>query len=99
MQGNPAGSGSSGGHSWSLAGRSLNGGLPKPAYNGNEEGRIIVDIVVDKAGNVTNASISTSSNISDNELRTASREAALRTKFTAGREAAKGTITYQFRLN
>ena len=99
-QGNPAGSGSSGGHSWSLAGRSLNGGLPKPAYNGNEEGRIIINIRVDRSGNVTDVSIDErNTNISDNRLRTASREAAKRTKFTAGSDIAMGTITYQFRLN
>lgn len=99
MQGNPAGSGSSGGHSWSLAGRSLNGGLPKPAYNGDQEGRIIVNIRVDRAGNVTDVSIASGSNISNKELRDASLQAAKRTKFTAGSDVAMGTITYQFRLN
>lgn len=99
MQGNPIGSGSSGGHSWSLAGRSLNGGLPKPAYNGNEEGRIIVNIRVDRSGNVTDVSIASGSNISNKELRDASLQAAKRTKFTAGSDVAMGTITYQFRLN
>lgn len=99
MQGNPAGSGSSGGHSWSLAGRSLNGGLPKPAYNGDQEGRIIVNIRVDRAGNVTDVSIASGSNIGNKELRDASLQAAKRTKFTAGSDVAMGTITYQFRLN
>lgn len=99
MQGNPAGSGSSGGHSWSLTGRSLNGGLPKPAYNGDQEGRIIVNIRVDRAGNVTDVSIASGSNISNKELRDASLQAAKRTKFTAGSDVAMGTITYQFRLN
>ena len=99
MQGNPAGSGSSGGHSWSLAGRSLNGGLPKPAYNGDEEGRVIVNIRVDRAGNVTDVSIASGTNISNKELRDASLQAAKRTKFTAGSDVAMGTITYQFRLN
>ena len=99
MQGNPAGSGSSGGHSWSLAGRSLNGGLPKPAYNGDQEGRVIVNIRVDRAGNVTDVSIASGTNISNKELRDASLQAAKRTKFTAGSDVAMGTITYQFRLN
>ena len=98
-QGNPAGSGSSGGHSWSLAGRSLNGGLPKPTYNGNEEGRVIVNIRVDRNGNVTDVSIAGGTNISNKELRDASLEAAKRTKFTSGNDVAIGTITYQFRLN
>ncbi|HPW89838.1 MAG TPA: TonB family protein [Paludibacteraceae bacterium] len=99
MQGNPAGSGSSGGHSWSLAGRSLSGGLPKPAYSGQQEGRVVVKIRVDRAGNVTDVSIDPVSNISDKELRDASLQAAKRTKFTPGSDVAIGTITYQFRLN
>lgn len=99
-QGNPAGSGSSGGNSWSLSGRSLNGGLPKPAYTGDEEGRIIINIRVDRSGNVTDVSIEpTKTNITNKALRDASLEAAKRTKFTAGNDFAMGTITYQFKLN
>ncbi len=99
MQGNPAGSGSSGGHIISLAGRALIGVLPEPDYNAKETGRIVVNIRVDRSGNVTPISFafgSQGTNIADKNLRDASFEAARRTKFTAGSNIAMGTITYNF---
>lgn len=98
MQGNPAGSGSSGGHSWSLAGRDVMGDLPQPDYNTkNEGGRIVVNIRVDRAGNVTDVYIDPrGTNIAEKELRDATLAAAKRAKFTAGNNVATGTITYNF---
>lgn len=97
MQGNPVGSGTSNGHGWSLKGRTLQGGLPKPDYASNEQGRIVVKIRVDRSGHVTEAVIDpTLSNITSKELRDASVAAAKRTRFTAGENIVMGTITYNF---
>ncbi len=97
-QGNPAGRGSSGGHGWSLAGRSLIGSLATPDYPSNVEGRLTVNIRVDAAGNVTSASIGSPSDISDASTRTAAMNAARRTKFSGGQGVSSGTITYNFRM-
>ena len=100
QQGNPAGQGSQGGHSWSLSGRDLIGSLAQPSYQGNEEGRIVVEIRVDASGKVESASVSSKgTNITNQALRTAAVNAALKNKFSAGTGVAMGTITYNFRLN
>lgn len=100
MQGNPVGSGTVGNNGWSLSGRTLRSGLPRPAYKGNEVGRIVVKIRVDRNGNVTGASIDPgASNITNKELRDASVEAAKKVKFSVGGDVAFGTITYRFAIN
>nr|WP_239057058.1 energy transducer TonB [Paludibacter sp. 221] len=98
QQGNPVGKGSSDGNSWSLDGRALIGKLITPTYNNNVEGVITVTIRVDENGSVTSASIGTPTTISDAETRKATLEAARKTKFSAGRNIAAGTITYNFKL-
>ena len=97
-QGNPAGSGTSGGHGWSLNGRSLVGSLATPSYPSNVEGRVTVAIRVDAAGHVTNASVSSPTNISDAQTRSAAVAAARNTRFSAGNGVSVGTITYNFKL-
>ncbi|MFV0390694.1 MAG: cell envelope integrity protein TolA [Paludibacteraceae bacterium] len=97
-QGNPAGSGTSGGHGWSLAGRSLVGSLATPAYPSNVEGRITVSIRVDANGRVTSTSIGSPTNISDSQTRNAALSAARNTRFSSGSGVSVGTITYNFRL-
>lgn len=97
-QGNPAGSGSSGGNSWSLNGRSLTGTLVSPSYDNDVEGRITVNIRVDENGNVTSASIGSPTNISDATNRNAAISAAKRTRFTSGDGISTGSITYNFKL-
>ena len=52
QRGNPVGHGSSGGNSWSLAGRGIKGTLPQPSNTFNQEGRVIVEIRVNAAGQV-----------------------------------------------
>ncbi len=100
QQGNPAGQGSQGGHSWSLNGRNLLGKLAQPSYPGNEEGTIVVEIRVDASGNVVSAAISTKgTNITNETMRNAAVEAAKKNKFSTGGGVAIGTITYNFRLN
>jgi len=100
----PGGSGSGdkgNGPSYSLAGRHHTS-LPKPNYPGNEEGVVVVQITVDKNGNVTKAEAGVrGSNTMNQELLAAARKAALATKFNADNNAAAfqiGTITYRFSL-
>lgn len=97
-QGNPAGSGNSGGNSWSLNGRSLTGTLIEPSYDNNVEGRVTVRITVNENGTVTNASIGSPTNISDAATRNAAISAAKRTRFSTGNGNSAGTITYNFKL-
>jgi TonB family protein len=100
QQGNPAGQGSQGGNTWSLNGRDLLGTLARPSYQGNEEGRIVVEIRVDASGKVVDAAIATKGTTITNEnLRRLAVEAAKKNKFSAGSSVAMGTITYNFRLN
>lgn len=99
QQGNPAGQGSQGGHSWSLNGRDLLGKLAQPSYQGNEEGRIVVEIRVDASGNVISAAITKGTTITNETLRNAAVTAAKKNKFSTGGGVAIGTITYNFRLN
>lgn len=90
------------GSGFSLSGRSLVGSLPKPAYNIDEEGIVVVDIVVDPSGKVVNAQWRQSGSTTTNqELRNAAIAAALKAKFNADAKATtnqRGTITYHFNM-
>ena len=97
--GNPAGKGSSNGNDWNLSGRDLRGGIPKPAYNANEEGKIVVSIRVDENGNVISATTGQGTTITDRTLVEKTLEAAKKVKFSAGKNNVYGTITYKFKLN
>lgn len=98
QQGNPVGEGSFGGHTVSI-GRKLLGSLAQPSYQGNEEGRIVVEIRVDASGNVVSAAITKGTTITNETLRNAAVVAAKKNKFSTGGGVAIGTITYNFRLN
>ncbi len=85
-----------------LAGRSLVGGLPRPVYEDQVEGRVVVNISVDEAGRViTAAADPTRSTTNDMRLIEAARKAALSARFTAESQSfvQNGTITYIFKLN
>ncbi|MFP4448761.1 MAG: energy transducer TonB [Bacteroidales bacterium] len=90
-----------GGVDYSLSGRNPES-LPKPEYNYEEEGKVVVEITVDRNGNVTKAvSGVKGSTTLDSELLRAAKQAALNAKFDTKRGAPayqKGTITYNFRL-
>jgi len=78
--------------------------LPKPNYNTQEQGTVVVTVWVDKKGNVTNAIAGAKgTTTSDPKLRKLAVQAALKAKFNVKYDAAeiqKGTITYNFiRLN
>jgi len=91
------------GTGFSLTGRSLNGQLPQPGYNIQEEGVIVVAITVDKYGNVVSAEYQLKGSTSQNAtLKRSAIEAAKNAKFNSDPNASafqKGIITYHFELN
>ena len=90
------------GHSYNLNGRTLNGGLPTPQYNRNEEGIIVVNIEVNPAGTVVSAKAGAlGTTIIDASLRKEAEKAAMKAKFNAigGTTLQSGTITYRYKLN
>jgi TonB family protein len=106
-QGNPFGNSDSGANegvggigTFSLAGRSIAGGLPRPSYTGQEEGRIVIDITVDPKGNVIGAGIGRGTTVVDGTMRNSALDAAKRAKFNsiAGTNNQSGTITYNYKL-
>lgn len=91
-----------GGNSFNLVGRGLNGGLPRPIYPGNEQGKVVVEIFVDRSGSVVkaNAGIKGSTILSKAYL-DAAYNAAIKAKFDAKPDAPelqRGTIIYKFTL-
>ncbi len=97
IAGNPVGSGTAGGHSWSLSGRNLLGTMPTPIYNENEQGYLTIRITVDAKGKVISATIIRGT-ISNQTMRDAAISAAKRTQFSSGASKATGSITYNFKL-
>lgn len=97
-QGKPTGVGSYG--TWDLGGRDMVGELPRPTYNIQEEGRVVVTIIVDPEGNVIDTRINNRTNTTNLQLRNAAEQAARKTKFNAigGENNQTGTITYYFKL-
>ena len=94
--------GSGGYGTFNLGGRSIGeGGLPRPVYNVQDEGRVVVNITVNPAGLVVNASINLKeTNTSNAALRKAALEAAQKARFNVvtGLNNQAGTITYNFKL-
>ena len=106
VQGSPDGNASEGKTSgvggygtFDLNGRSL-GGLPVPVYNVQDEGRVVVTIVVNPAGQVISTSINKRTNTVNPTLRKAAEEAARKARFNKvdGVNNQSGTITYYFKL-
>lgn len=84
-----------------LGGRSLGtGSLPKPAYNVQEEGRVVVNITVNPAGQVIATGINPQTNTVSSALRKAAEDAAKKARFNTvnGVTNQTGTITYYFNL-
>ena len=107
IQGSPTGNsnagmstGVGGMGSWDLNGRSLTGSLPVPVYNVQDEGRVVVTIVVNPAGRVISTSINKRTNTMSTALRRAAEEAARKARFNVvdGVNNQSGTITYYFKL-
>ena len=107
IQGSPTGnsaegqsSGVGGYGSWDLNGRELGGDLPRPIYNVQEEGRVVVTITVNPSGQVIHTSINKRTNTANAALRKAAEDAARKARFNAvsGVNNQTGTITYYFKL-
>ena len=84
-----------------LNGRSLSGeGLPRPINTVQAEGRVVVTITVNPAGQVIATSINLRTNTPDPQLRKAAEDAARRARFNeiGGVDNQTGTITYYFKL-
>jgi len=93
--------GDAAGNKWGLSGRGLVGRLPLPVYNVQEDGTVVVQITVDKDGNVTKASAGARGTTTLNKtLLDAAERAARQAKFTRNPNAIEqtGTITYIFKL-
>lgn len=86
------------GVSWSLGGRSLVGELSKPQCRMTEEGEIVMQIMVDKDGNVISAEPIRGTKVVDQGMRQAARKAAMKAKFNPNPKGNNqtGTITYKF---
>ena len=96
-----ANEGTGGFGTFNLNGRSIGrGGLPRPAYNSQEEGRIVINITVDPNGNVILAEIGRGTDISNSSMRNSAIDAARRAKFNRiqGTNNQSGTITYRYKL-
>lgn len=99
---NYSGGGAGNGVTFNLAGRNR---LSSPPIkdNSQKEGKVVVDIIVDKYGKVLRASPGArGSTTTDASLYKKAKEAALKTKFNGSSDAAeeqKGTITFIFILN
>lgn len=100
-KGDPVGKnfGSVDGDILSLPGRALLGDMPKPSNDFKDQGKVVVNIIVDKAGNVIGVSIGDGTTISDRYTQQLALEAARKAKFTAGEREQVGSITYNFKLN
>ncbi len=89
------------GISYNLAGRGFRT-LPSPKYDYQGEGRVVVDVTVDRQGKVINANAGgKGSTTLDTYLLKVAREAALTATFDPkpdAPEVQKGTITYNFIL-
>jgi len=74
--------------------------LPSPKYDSQGEGRVVVDVSVDRSGKVTQAIPGTKGSTTlDEYLLKVAKDAALQAKFESKPDAPivqKGTITYNF---
>lgn len=108
VQGSPTGNASDGATTgtggygtFNLGGRSIGeGGLPRPIYNVQDEGRVVVTITVNPAGQVVATSINRLTNTVNPALRKAAEDAAKKARFNSvsGLNNQTGTITYYFNL-
>ncbi len=87
------------GYSFSLEGRTVRV-APKISDDSQDQGKVVVDVTVDKLGNVVNVSApARGSTTTNGNLVRKSKEAAMKTKFSPspkGVEEQRGTITFVF---
>jgi len=99
--GNGSGNGKGNGAGYALSGR-IAISKPRPDYNCNEEGTVVVQITVDKNGTVTDAKPGARGTTNTAScLSSQAKVAAMNTKWNAsadGTEKQVGTITYIFKI-
>lgn len=99
--GGQGGNGKGNGSGYSLGGRSLRGTLPVPSYDSSKDGDVVVEIWVDRNGNVVEVKApGKGSKNYDNSMVEAAKRAARQAHFNADHNATEkqyGTITYKFR--
>lgn len=95
--GQPIGRGQ-GGNAWSLAGRAVVK-LPNPSTNFNQEGKVVVQIRVNAAGDVVEAKCVEGTSVTDRQTQQLALDAAKKAKFSKGDHEQIGTITYNFKFN
>ena len=85
-----------------VQGRNVVGTLPRPSYNAQLEGTVVVQIKVDQYGNVKEAIPGVEgTTVTDKALWNAARTAAMNAHFSTNADAPvlqTGTITYKFKL-
>ena len=85
-----------------MKGRNVVGSLPRPTYNSQLEGIVVVQVKVDQYGNVTEAIPGAEgTTVTDKTLWNAARIAATKAHFNMDANAPavqSGTITYIFKL-
>ncbi|MCR4860245.1 MAG: energy transducer TonB [Bacteroidales bacterium] len=85
-----------------VKGRNTVGNIPRPVYNVQESGVVVVNIWVDNYGNVVKAVPGgDGTTVLDKTLHAAARKAAMETHFNMSADAPamqEGTITYHFNL-
>lgn len=86
---------------YDLGGRGMIGSLPRPVFNVNANGKIVVKITVNSQGQVIAAEPTTGTTSANQALRSAAVEAAKKAKFAVKEGAGNvtGTITYYFDSN
>ena len=101
VTGGGAGSGVAGFGGWSLAGRDIVGGLKRPDFTKNVEGRIVVAITVNSSGNVIAATIAPGTTIGDYSMQQSAIKAAKATRFSRADQVnnQRGKITYKYELH
>ena len=100
---NPTGAsrGNAGYGDYDLGGRGIVGSLPKPTFNVNANGKVVVRITVNGNGQVIAAEPTSGTTISNQTVRSAAVEAAKKARFAVKEGAGNvtGTITYYFDSN
>lgn len=87
-----------------LQGRDVLGYIPKPAYDKQESGKVVVKVRVTYEGIVKLATVSDGTTVSDSKLIQEALNSAYKVKFSKANEYnpdepfQEGTITYYFRL-
>ena len=85
-----------------LQGRSVVGVIPRPTYETQASGKVVVNIIVNQMGEVINAQAGADgTTVTNKDLWTAARKAALKTRFNVSADAPasqQGSITYIFNL-